>query len=109
VNSFPPLSKDSSTATVTLNWDQEPRSWLGTKRERVSKRDILVGGYNKDAVEQHAGGKVPHHRLSLGMQVLLKHLIGAPVTKETDDVCVDLGTEKGDHARGLEGSGRYVR
>jgi hypothetical protein len=50
---------------------------------------------------EHAGGKVLHDWLGLHGEVS-EHFIGAPVTKEADCVRVDMGTEEGHGAGGME-------
>jgi hypothetical protein len=56
---------------------------------------------------KHKASEVAHDRLGLKMKVT-KHFIRAPAADQADNICVDVGKEKGHGATGAKGVGVNV-
>ena len=100
---------------VAKRGERMPEAPLGrTGRYRVdvffcglAGRHVLPRLQGIVAAGQHFGGKVPHDRLCLDVEVT-QHDIRVPPSKESDDIGVNIGTEQGHGTAGTEGAGRDV-
>ena len=68
----------------------------------------MIGDEGEGAALEHFPAKISEDRTSLGVQVP-EHLIGAPATQESDDICVNSSTEESIGTCSSETACSYVR